>query len=86
MQSKRETEMTNGKITLKKLNLMGFTPENQVYIVQNGGGVGSVPTFHFLKLIGKWLDHTTDGLALVAPRIAKFKEYAESNGFEVVMV
>ena len=34
--------MANGKIILKKLDLMGYTPETQVWFVGNGGGAGSV--------------------------------------------
>mgnify|MGYP001287976976 CR=1 FL=1 len=34
--------MANGKIILKKLDLMGYTPATQVWFVQNGGGPGSV--------------------------------------------
>jgi hypothetical protein len=80
--------MANGKITIKKLNLLGYTPENQVYFIQNGGGAGSVNTFHFLQANRKHFDHSLfmgqTYNALEAPRIAKFKEYAESKGFEVV--
>lgn len=79
--------MTNGRIIIKKLNLLGYTAENQVYFIQNGGGAG---TFNFLQSHRKFFDQSLFMgqvyNALVAPRIAKFKEYAESKGFEVVMM
>jgi hypothetical protein len=74
-----------GRIVIRKLDLMGYTPETQVYFIQNGGGAA---TFDFLQSHRK---HFVPSLmmgrvynSLVAGRIAKFKEYAESKGFEVV--
>jgi hypothetical protein len=82
------TQMTKGRIEIRKLDLMGFTPETQVYFIQNGGGAGSVDTFHFLQAHRKYFDHNLfmgrTYNALVASRVAKFKEYATSKGFEVV--
>lgn len=78
--------MTNGKILVSKLNLMGYTPETQVYFIQNGGGRG---VYEFLTSHAKCFDKSLfmgrTYNALVAGRIAKFKAYAEAKGFEVVM-
>lgn len=72
-------------ITISKLNLMGYTPETQVYFIQNGGGAG---VYEFLSGHSKFFDHSLfmgrTYNALVAGRVAKFKAYAESKGFQVV--
>lgn len=80
--------MTNGKIELRKLNLMGYTPETQVYFVQNAGGSGSVATSKFLQAHRKFFQQSLYCgqiyFALEAKRIEKFKSYCVSKGFEVV--
>jgi hypothetical protein len=77
--------IANGKILIRKLDLMGYTPETQVYMIQNGGGAA---TFHFLKKNTKHLvQQQYMGQiwhSLPAGRIEKFKDYATSQGFEVV--
>lgn len=76
---------TKGKIIVSKLDLMGFTPETQVYFIQNGGGAG---VYEFLTAHSKFFDKSLmmgrTYNALVAGRVAKFKAYAESKGFQVV--
>lgn len=77
--------MTSGKIIVSKLNLMGFTPETQVYYIQNGGGRG---VYEFLTSHTKFFDKSLfmgrTYNSLPAKRVAKFKEYAVSKGFEIV--
>lgn len=75
--------MTKGKINLVKLDLMGYTPATQVFIVQNAGGAGSVATFHFLNNLRRHFDNTSDGHALRADRIPAFVAYCNRHGFEV---
>lgn len=82
------TNALKGRIQITRLNLMGFTPTTQVYIVQSmissdiiGGYNNSIT---FLKSIAKYLDLTSDGYAIRAPRPAKFREYVAANGFELV--
>lgn len=73
-----------GTIEIKKLNLMGYTPETQVWVIQNAGGQD---TFHFLQRHAKHFDHSLfcgqTYNTLPASRIEKFRAYAESKGFEV---
>ncbi|MCA6108135.1 hypothetical protein [Bradyrhizobium cenepequi] len=78
--------MIKGRINLKKLNLLGYTPETQVFIVQNAGGPNgwSTNTFHFLNRIARHMDRTTDGYAITAPRVEKFKDFCLAQGFEVI--
>ena len=33
--------MAKGRIILRKLDLMGYTPATQVWLVENGGGAGA---------------------------------------------
>jgi hypothetical protein len=81
---------TKGRILVSKLDLMGYTPETQVYFIQNGGGSngGSNNVFHFLQGHRKYFDHSLmmgrTYNSLPANRIEKFRAYAERNGFEVV--
>lgn len=74
-------------LTLKKMNLMGFTAETQVWIVQNGGGKQSLRTAEWLQAHRRFFDHSLfcgrTYYTLAAPRIEKFKAYAESKGFAV---
>lgn len=81
-------DMEMGKIEIRKLNLMGYTPKTQVYFIQNGGGNGSNEVFKFLQSHRKHFDHSLfcgqTYLSLPAARIEKFREYAISKGFEVV--
>lgn len=72
-------------IKVKKVNLMGYTPETQMWIVQNGGGP---KVFAFLEAHRKHFLNLLAGagfaqLGLQAHRVEKFKAYAESKGFEV---
>lgn len=39
--------MTTPTIILKRLNLMGYTPETQVWFIQNGGG--GQKTFEYMQ-------------------------------------
>ena len=72
-------------IVISKMNLMGFTADTQVYYIENGGGIG---VYEFLSSHRKYFDHSLMmGRAyntLIAGRVAKFKEYAKSKGFEIV--
>ncbi len=76
--------MSNGKIIISKMNLMGFTAETQVYYIENGGGAG---VYEFLSSHRKYFDHSLmmgrTYNTLIAGRIEKFKEYAKSKGFEI---
>lgn len=76
--------MANGKISIRKLNLRGYTPETQIFFIENGGGA-NVAEFlnsnadHFVHIqhMGQpWY-------ALPASRIENFRGYAASLGFEV---
>lgn len=75
---------TTGRIRISKVNLMGYTPETQAFIIQNDGGMGSVATAKFLQKISKFMSHTSFGYVIDAPRLAKFKAYVASQGFETV--
>ena len=73
----------NGKI------IMAYRPGNGVFAVSNGGGPG---TQKFLeahsKYFGTMRSNRSWGVLtywLETKRIGKFKIYAESKGFEVVM-
>jgi hypothetical protein len=80
--------MNKGTIQVNKLGLMGFTPETQVYYVQNGSGAGSVAVSEFLQKHRKYFQLSLfcgqTYYSLPAARIAKFQAYAESHGFEIV--
>lgn len=87
------TKAIKGKIELRRLNLMGYTPETQMWIVQNAGhksGVvkGSINTFHFLNNLMKrnLFDRLSDGNGLRADRLPAFILYCDKNGFEVEKV
>ncbi len=75
----------NGQIELLKLDLMGYTPDTQVFFVMNAGGQG---TFKFLQDHAKFFVRSLYCgkiyHSLEAKRIAKFKAYCESKGFEVI--
>lgn len=77
-----------GQVKLEMVNLMGYTLDNQMFYVQNAGGMNgwSVNTFHFLEGICKkgWLDLTSQGMIIVRGRIAAFRKYCEANGFQLV--
>ena len=74
-------------LNLKKLNLLGYTPETQVWVVQNGGGKESLNTAAWLQAHRKFFDHSLfcgqTYYTLAAGRITKFKAYAESKGITV---
>lgn len=74
-------------IKISKPNLLGYTPETQVYFIQNGGGSGSVATAKFLqshrKLFQLSLFCGQHYYSLPANRIEKFRSYVQSKGFEV---
>jgi len=75
------------KIEIRKLNLLGYTPETQVYFIQNAGGTGSLKVAEFLQAHRKYFNLTLHcgqhWYALPANRIEKFRSYATSKGFEV---
>jgi hypothetical protein len=82
--------MFKGRIKIEKLNLLGYTPANQAFVISNGGGDetcepgASTACFHFLAHISKWVDRTSFGYVIHAPRLEKFRAYVEANGFKVV--
>lgn len=79
--------MNKGRIEIRKVDLMGYTAETQMFVVQNGGGRTSGATFQFLTDHDHLFDRISVGgnyLGLRAARIDRFKTYAESKGFEVV--
>jgi hypothetical protein len=71
--------MTNGTIQIEALNLMGYTPETQMWFISNGGGK---ETTKFLTSHQKHFDRVQhmgrcyNGLR--GPRIEKFRAYAVS--------
>ena len=83
--------MTKGRLELRRVNLMGYTPDTQMYYVNSTlcskefhNGYNN--TVDFLNKIAKWLTRTTQGYCIVATRLPKFKAYCEANEIEVRMV
>lgn len=81
--------MTKGRIELRRVNLLGYTPTTQMFLINSTMcnkefKNGTQNTVDFLKSIAKWLNLTSEGYAIVATRLPKFKSYCAANGFEVI--
>jgi hypothetical protein len=80
--------MTQPTITIKRLDLMGYTPEAQMWLILNGGG--GQKTFNFLKhwaAKGAFDSLTFMGQpynGLRGERARHFAQFAAEHGFEVV--
>ena len=77
----------SGTIEIRKPNLLGYTPETQVYYIQNAGGKGSVEVSKFLQSHRKFFDLSLfcgqTYYSLPSNRIEKFRQYAATKGFGV---
>lgn len=80
--------MTQPTIIIKKLNLMGYTPETQVWFLQNGGG--GQKTFDYMKALRR--DRDTElyqfmGASYIGVRgdalARQFALEAANRGFDV---
>jgi hypothetical protein len=81
------TTTAKGRILISKDDRLGYTAATQVYIIQNGGGAAA---YNFLKANERHftpmrLDEVRMAHTLTADRIEMFKDYAASNGLEVVL-